>query len=168
MLLGASVAGCISKASEDPLGQAETLCKEAKWEEAIPLLKRHLLLHPRGDGRNAAAHFYLGQCYLFSKEPIWGAAEGEFRVAVDVFKANGKKSPIEDFPDGYFELRCYLEIAKVRLKRLQVITMAGAPPQAVRSLLDECRKAADEARAVDPESPDVKQLDSMLDDLGKP
>jgi len=162
------VAGCRQAPPDDLLARADALCKEQKWDDAIPLLKRHLLAHPAAPDGNVAAHFLLGQCYMFGGRLFTGPAEGELRLALRYFLENGKTSPFAEFSNEYFELRLHLEIAKVHLKRLQAAMATGAPPAVLREILARCKRAADEARQIQPDSNDVKQLDSLLDALIKP
>lgn len=162
------VAGCRQDPTDDLLARADALCKEQKWDDAIPLLKRHLLANPAAPDGNTAAHFLLGQCYMFGGKLFAGPAEGELRLALRHFLDNGKTSPFAEFSNEYFELRLYLEIAKVHLKRLQVAMATGAPPEVLREIFARCKRAADDARQIQPDSNDVKQLDSLLDALVKP
>lgn len=151
----------------DTLRVGAELCRHGRWDEAIPLLNRHLLDFPNDAHRNAAAHFFLGQAYLFGSDPYLPVAQGELELALAMFTQNGRKSPIEEFSDTYFELRCHLELAKVHLSTLSVAISLRAPQWMLRAALDKCRDEAEKARRVAPDSSDVAQLDRMLRDFAK-
>jgi hypothetical protein len=125
------------------------------------LLKQRLLDAPE----DAAAHFNLGRCYLNAPQPCLGVASGEFEVALTLFLQQGRKSPIKEFGDEYFELRCYLEIAKTYLRSYQIAQTLRADPAVLNRILDQCRRIAEAARRVTPDAPEIQQLDDILDAL---
>ncbi|NIA15075.1 MAG: hypothetical protein GWP08_13465 [Nitrospiraceae bacterium] len=150
---------------EDTLQAGAELCRRGRWDEAIPLLNRHLLDHPDDVRRNTAAHFFLGQAYLFGSDPYLPVAEGELELALAMFIKNGRKSPIAEFSDTYFELRCHLELAKVHLRALDTAIFYNARQELLRAIYGKCLDEAEKARQVAPDSPDVAQLDEVLRDL---
>lgn len=154
------------------MAQAEFLVREARWAEAIPVLKDYLLVHPEDSG----AHFYLGRCWLNApayrgREGPWLVlAEGELRLALELFHAQGRTSTIERFSDEYFEVICNIERAKVYLKQLAFLAdnrgrLAGATVQTIVSRL---REAVDAAKAIAPDSPDVRNFENILATLEDP
>lgn len=151
-------AGCARTPSGEHLREAGALCKQGQWDEAIPLLKRHLLDCPE----DVTAHFLMGRCYLNGHPPCHAVAEGEFLLALKLFKLNGKHTPIAEYSDAYFELRCHLELAKVYLLQLGAARAFGAPPGHIRALISKCRKEAETARRMEPGSDDVKELERLL------
>ena len=153
--------GCHRPVDEGLFQRAQLLCQRGQWDEALPLLKLYLLDHPR----NAAAHFFLGRCYLLGRRPYFGAAEGEFNVALNLFIQNGRRSPIEGFSDTYFELRCHLEVAKVYLSVLGYALAVGAAPHAIHEILAKCRRAGENARHVAPDAKEVDELEAHLEQL---
>lgn len=120
LLLGAGACGRPPR--EDLLAKGEYLCREARWEEAIPVLKQHLLENPR----DAGAHYYLGRCYLNQRSPWPMLAVGELETAMYLFLKSGKVSPIARFNATYFELSCHLEMSKVYLKQIEVLIILNA------------------------------------------
>jgi hypothetical protein len=172
LLAGIAAAGCSGPPKahyEDLSAQAEFLVLEERWAEAIPVLSESLLLHPEDPG----AHFYLGRCWLnvakFNDRPgPWLVpAEGELRLARQLFLAQGKHSPIARFSDTYFEVICNIERAKVYLRQLTVVAehprqLAGAT---LESILSSLQQAIDDAKAVDPTAPEVIQLENLLKSL---
>jgi tetratricopeptide (TPR) repeat protein len=150
--------------SANTLRQTEPLLAQQQWDAAIPLLKQRLLERPR----DAAAHFYLGRCYLNGSRPALGVAEGEFQVALSLFLEGGKRSPITEFSDHYFELRCYLEMAKARLRQLQFAMAVGASPTVIHQLIQRCQEIANQAKQVAPEAVEVKQLQEIINSLQRP
>jgi hypothetical protein len=164
--------GCAAPPDETPkalMAQAEFLVREARWAEAIDALQRLLRQQPTHSG----AHFYLGRCWLNvprfnEREGPWLVlAEGELRLASQLFEQQGRTSSIERFSDEYFEVICNVERAKVYLKQLNFLAanpgrLAGAT---VETVIDELRQAVDAAKAIDPDSPDVRTLENILADL---
>ncbi len=153
-----TLAGCAREPHENVMAHAEALVREAHWEQAEPVLKARLLDAPE----DTAAHFYLGRCYLNAPSPVLAVAEGEFYVCLTLFQKQGRKSPIAQYTDTYFEMRCYLEIAKVHLRSLQFAVREHADPRLIGAILDRCRIAAAEARRVDPNAAEVQELERLL------
>lgn len=151
-------AGCMGRAREYPLEEGVASLNAGDWRAAEVSLRRYLLEHPQ----DPAGHFYLGRCYLNGGGFFPDAAEGEFRLAITLFKEQGGKSPIPEYSDQYFELRCHLEIAKVYMRLLNDPRVWAQGPPAMQRAYAGFQQAADDARAIDPESPDVKQLDELV------
>ncbi len=167
-VVAGSAARSPSEQDRDWLEEGRALCREGRWEDAIPPLNRHLLEYPDDAHRNAAAHFYLGQCYLLGEKPFLVVAEGEYKTALRCYHEGGATSPIPEFSDQYFELRCHLELAKVYLKLYQSAEAYGASAAVFEGLLDRLRETAREARKVDPESGDVLSLEDIIESLEEP
>ncbi|MFO7973120.1 MAG: hypothetical protein R6V12_00630 [Candidatus Hydrogenedentota bacterium] len=157
---------------QDLMAQADFLVREARWADAIDVLKQHLLAHPEDSG----AHFYLGRSWLNVPEyngqegPWLVLAEGELRLALQLFNDQGKKSTIERYTDTYFETICHLERAKVYLKQLTYLAdnrgrLAGATTE---SIMTELRQAVTDAKAVNPDSPDVWAFERLLNTMQAP
>ncbi len=144
--------------SEPTLDQAEDLYRNQQYDEAIPVLKEYLLRHPD----DAGAHFYLGSSYVLMSDPWLVPAMGELQTALALFERSGRISPIERFSDTYFELRCHLELAKVLLKQLAYLDDYPASPEIAAAILERCDTILAEVRELDPDSPDVRQLDEIL------
>ena len=143
------------------LEEGEHLMLEARWQDAIPVLRAHLLRNPRDPG----AHFYLGRAYLLHAFPLLVHAEGELKTALHLFHEQGGESPIERFDDTYFELACHLELSKVHLSVVQMVMNAGGRQELLERALERCEEHLEAARRIDPESPDVEQLETLLTDL---
>ncbi len=154
------IGGC-SAENENLLERGEYLMLEARWREAVPVLRAHLLRNPRDPG----AHFYLGRAYLVDTLPLLAHAEGELKTALYLFHEQGGQSPIERFDDTYFELACHLELSKVHLAVVQMVMNAGGQRELLERALEQCEEHLDAARSIDPESPDVEQLETLLSDL---
>lgn len=140
------------------LKQAETLCLDAQWQEAKVILKQYLVRRPN----DAAGHFYLGRCYLFSEDFRPTLAEGEIQTALSLFLENGKKSPIERFTDDYFEMICYVESAKVSLIEINRFRAYGLKIAHLGPLVDKCKRYAQLARDLMPGAEEVKELDHII------
>jgi tetratricopeptide (TPR) repeat protein len=150
-------AGC-SRPQPDLNGQARALLDQSRWDDAIGLLKRQLLERPD----DAAAHFYLGRCYLNGSVFYPGAAEGEFETALRLFAGQGRRSPIDGYNDQYFELRCHLELAKVYLRTYIEYADHGAPKSRLQQPMRDLKTAAEAAEKIAPDSKDVKDLNSVI------
>ncbi|HNV20476.1 MAG TPA: hypothetical protein PLB67_20025 [Candidatus Hydrogenedentes bacterium] len=169
---GAALTGCSAppaESGEDLKARAEFLVLEEQWAEAISVLKEYLIRHPEDSG----AHFYLGRCWLNVAEfngregPWLVLAEGELRLARQLFYAQGKRSTIKRFPDTYFDIICNIERAKVYLRQLTFVIdhpgqLAGAT---LESILASLQQAVDDAKAIDPAAPDVVNLENLLKSL---
>lgn len=169
------VSSCGETPEEDQqalMAQAEYLVREARWADAIDVLKQYLLVHPDDSG----AHFYLGRCWLNvprfnGREGPWLVlAEGELKLALQLFHQHGEKSTIARFTDEYFQMICHLERAKVYLKQLTYLAdrrgrLAGATAETV---ISELRQAVADAKAVDPDSPDVWAFERLVNTLQGP
>jgi hypothetical protein len=155
-----ALAACHHAPNPALLPEALRLCQEQKWDDAAVPLKEYLMQRP-GD---AAAHFYLGRCYLNGITLYPLAAEGEFEAALMLFAQNGRKSPIAEYSDQYFEMRCRLEIAKVYLRMLRIAEEHGDITLR-RRILDDCRSKAADAKKVDPDAEEVKELERILDEV---
>lgn len=154
------IGGCAGE-DEDLLARGEYLMLETRWEEAIPVLRAHLLHNPRDPG----AHFYLGRAYLLLAPPLLVHAEGELKTALYLFHEQGGESPIQRFDDTYFELACHLELSKVHLAIVQMVMNAGGRRELLARALERCEEHLTAAQRIDPESPDVEQLEAILTDL---
>jgi len=164
-LLGVAIlalaAGCQRPPDESVLRRAEALCQRGQWDAAVPFLKQYLLDYPRA----TAAHYYLGRCYLNGQKRFLGAAEGEFLVALDLLQQDDRRSPIPEFSDEYFELRCHLELGKVYLRALMHAVSGGVPAIVIHELAGKCRRTAENARRLAPDSEDVKELEQIVDGI---
>lgn len=154
------VAAC-SRPDPDPNGRVQALLQESRWDEAVDLLKRQLIERPD----DVAAHFYLGRCYLNGSMFYPGAAAGEFETALRVFIEKGRHSPIAEYDDTYFELRCHLELAKVYLRTYIELADRGAPRSILQQPMRSLRTAAEAAEKTAPDSNDVRELKSVIGSL---
>ncbi|HUW61568.1 MAG TPA: hypothetical protein VMZ06_11220 [Candidatus Bathyarchaeia archaeon] len=159
-VLALLAAGC-SRPDPDPNGSARALIEESQWDQAVDLLKRQLIEQPD----DVAAHFYLGRCYLNGSMFYPGAAAGEFETALRLFAETGRHSPISEYNDQYFELRCHLELAKVYLRTYIELADRGAPRSILQRPMRDLKKAAEAAGKIAPDSQDVRDLKSMIESL---
>ena len=153
---------CQKPPGEDLLAKGETLCLDAKWDEAQVVLKRLLRENPL----DAGGHFYLGRCYMLSRQdfrPLM--AIGEFQTALRLFKQNGGASPIERFSDDYFEFICDLESTKVRLFEIERLREYGFELARLQYLVEEGKEFFLRARKIMPDDEDVIAIGALLDAL---
>lgn len=154
---------CTACARQEPdrTGVGAALLQEGRWEDAANAFKGQLLRHPC----DVAAHFYLGRCYLNDSPMYPGAAAGEFETALRLFSGNGRHSPIAEYADDYFELRCHLELAKVYLRAHQEYLEGGVPKTVLKQLLRKLKRAAEAAEQIMPDSEDVVNLKRIVEAL---
>ncbi|MCP4641238.1 MAG: hypothetical protein GY851_12425 [bacterium] len=144
--------------SADRLPKAEELYLAQRYDEAIPLLRQHLVVHPD----DAAGHFYLGSCYMLSSDPWMVLAQGEIETALAIFERTGKKSPIDRFTDTYFELRCHLELAKILFKQVIFLADENGPPRLAAMVVERLEETLERVRKIDPSAPEVAQLEGLI------
>jgi len=156
--LSVSFFGCRQTPPSELSPQVATLIQEQKWDEAIALIKHHLLVRP-GD---VAAHFYLGACYVSLPDPVLAVAEGELKTALTLFRQSGATGPVADMTAKDFELRCHLEIANVYILSIEAAARVNANPAVIDLLVRNLDAAATGAAGVAPEDPRVKRLEDFL------
>lgn len=165
-----AAAGCgNAPPPRDLLADAEFLVLEQRYTEAIPLLKQRLLEAPR----DAGAHFYLGRCYLEGGEKWLGIAAGEFETALQIFLQSGKTSPIERYPDAYFEFACHMYKGKAYMHRLIFVVESPAArsiPPAIRhaearASFAGMQAAAEAMEAINPGAPELEQFRSIIESV---
>lgn len=156
LLLVAAGAGCGSEPpGAEAFDHAEFLVLEGRFEEAIPVLKAFLVHHPEHTG----AHYYLGRAYYNARESFWFAlAEGEIRTALALFERQGRANPIDRFSPEYFELSCYLDIARIHGRQAAAAIAAGLPRRAVDAIIARGEEALSEAGEVMPGAAEVDQV----------
>jgi hypothetical protein len=152
------ICACGPPPDVDHLARAKELCQDQKWDLAVKLLKARL----QEDPEDAAAHFYLGRCYLNGHMLYPAVAEGEFSAALMLFAESGRRSPIPEYSDQYFELRCHLEIVKVYVRMLMIAKENNASPQVIQKIQNDCRQKAAQAERVMPDAPEIKELQKIL------
>lgn len=160
LAVAALACACTSEAP-DPGARAYALLKEGQWNEAAEAAKQLLLARPN----DAAAHFILGRCYLNGPQFYPAAAAGELNIALELFNQNGRNSPIDEYDDKYFELRCHLELAKVYLRRYYELAGHGAPEWMLKEPRREMKRQAEAAEKIAPDSEDVHELKAIIETL---
>lgn len=156
--LGLLAVGCGAPEPDRALFEkAEQLYRDGQFQNAIPVLKSYLLTDPDHSG----AHLYLGSCYCLGGQ--WMTfARGEIETALTLYERDGKKSTIERFPDEYFELRCYLELAKITMIQADVaLQNPGVVPGGPQKYLRELERIIAKAKEIAPDSADVKNLEEL-------
>ncbi len=162
----AGLASCAPDPKPEELGaqfdEAERLCLEGKFAEAVPVLKQYLIHRP-GD---AGAHYYLGRAYMLSQDFRPAMAEGEFQTALRLFVAQGRQSPIERFQPEYFEMMCNLDSAKVLyIQTLSIVTQSDSPAVA-RPFIERALGYIESARSAMPGAAEVDQIGTPIRELG--
>ncbi len=158
MCVGLLAGGCGALEPDRALFEkAEQLYREGQFQDAIPVLKAYLLTDPDHSG----AHLYLGSCYCLGGQ--WMTfARGEIETALTLYERDGKKSTIERFPDEYFELRCYLELAKITMIQADVaFANPGIVPGGPQKYLRELERIIAKTKEIAPDSEDVKNLEEL-------
>lgn len=145
--------------SRDRFHDAEIHCLDQKWD----LARTALIGVLREEPRHAGAHFYLGRAYLLGNDFRPAIAEGEFLIALNLFRVQGRVSPIKRFEPKYFELMCYVEAAKSSLIRIESALQAGADTRAVQILFSNCAFYAERARKIAPNAAEAGELNAIVD-----
>lgn len=151
--------GCPNDIPVNLLEEADTLCREQKWDEAAETLRIHLADNPRDPG----AHFLLGRAHLNLGHLV--LAEGQFNAALAYFEAGGRANPIPRFPDAdYFEVMCWIEMCKVYQRQLLILLELGAEKDALVDRVDMWAEALANARKVDPTRRELQTFEALLKD----
>ena len=160
-LIVVSICACRGEPPPSLPPTVAALVEQQKWEDAIPILKKHLLVCPE----DVAAHYYLGACYLNLRDPILAIAEGEFQVALTLFRRNGMASPIDGVSPRDFELRCHLGLANVYIRSLAVVTTLTSDMSIISPLVHNLGMAVANAASIAPDDPRVERLQTLVDKL---
>jgi len=153
--------GCGPEPMPYTCADAERLCQEERFDEAIALLNRHLCDHP-GD---PDAHLLLGRCYLAYDPGFLVFGEGEYETALALFKEQREKGSVLHPIPADFEYACYVGLAEAQHLRIQTLRLYDAPETAVQQALVDCADSIEHAKAIAPDSEEVKRLESRLNDL---
>ena len=149
---------------ENLLPKAEQLVLDGKWYEAIPVLKRQLVMHPD----DAGAHYYLGRCYMLVNDEDFypRLAEGELQTAIRMFKrAGGETSPIERFDPKYFEMICLVDSSKVFVRQMTLFLRDGGRLVPMKHFIERARHYAERAAGVMPEAPEVSETMRIVEEF---
>jgi hypothetical protein len=138
--------------------QTTAFVDEKKWNDAIPLVKQQLQSHPE----DIEAHFRLGQCYLYKDQPAFGIAEGEFKVALQLFHEDGDKTEVAGMSAKDFELQCTMEVANVFVHTIDFIMKTNVRPEILNSLTNDLEIAIGDAKRLAPDDPRIKRVNEFL------
>ncbi len=160
----AAMLGCSQPDPNALLARGERLILDAKWHEAMQPLKQCLLIQPDNPG----AHFYLGRAYLNARFgatiPPWRltVALGELETALRTFERHGRVQPLDRYTPQQFEVMCHVTKAQAHLRKIEFGMGTGIPPSAMAAVMRDMEQDAEAARAIMPESEDVKVLESFI------
>lgn len=170
---------CSRAPQRDLFKEGETLYLDGKYSEAADVLKQRLIENPD----DAGAHYYLGNTYMsncirpdktalsnsdMTPDRWLGIAQGELEVALELFKRQGKVSPIPRFDATYFEMMCHVTRAKIHFILLQSILDAPPNPRGpnmrslVPGIIKKCAEEAEEAEKVSPDAAEVRDLKKLI------
>ncbi len=153
--------GCRGPAA-DALAQAYALGEKYHWQEAMPLVKGHLLSHPE----DPAGHFLLGRCYLHHPVPYLMVARGEFETAL--FRLQQAPSPgglAGIMTAQQLEAAIHRELARTLMRWSREALNARLPQPAIMQSLRQALDEVNKGRALDPESPLLKEMEDTLKSL---
>ena len=152
---------------EPPLALAQEASEHLarqQWQAAEPLLKRYLLHYPY----DAAAHFYLGHCYLMANPPWPTVAQGELELALAIFsRRDNRKSPISNYSADDFEVLCYVGIARAHLTYARHFEDATSHPEQAY-FVEMARRALEKARAINPDAAEIVDVENQLRQIQQP
>ncbi|MCC6794381.1 MAG: hypothetical protein IT366_04625 [Candidatus Hydrogenedentes bacterium] len=170
---------CSRAPQRDLFKEGETLYLDGKYSEAADVLKQRLIENPD----DAGAHYYLGNTYMsncirpdktalsnsdMTPDRWLGIAQGELEVALELFKRQGKVSPIPRFDATYFEMMCHVTRAKIHFILLQSILDAPPNPRGpdmrslVPGIIKKCAEEAEQAEKVSPDAAEVRELKELI------
>ena len=170
---------CSRAPQRDLFKEGETLYLDGKYSEAAEVLKQRLIENPD----DAGAHYYLGSTYMsncirpdqtalsnsdMTPDRWLGIAQGELEVALELFKRQGKVSPIPRFDATYFEMMCHVTRAKIHFILLQSILDAPPNPRGpnmrwlVPGIIKKCAEEAEQAEKVSPDAAEVRELKELI------
>lgn len=170
---------CSRAQQRDLFKEGETLYLDGKYSQAAEVFKQRLLENPN----DAGAHYYLGSAYMsncirpdqaalsnrdMTPDRWLGIAQGELEMALELFKRQGKVSPIPRFDATYFEMMCHVTRAKTHFILLQSILDAPPNPRGpnMRSLVPgiimKCAEEAEAAEKLSPNAAEVRELKELI------
>ena len=179
VVLVVAACACSRAPERDLFAEGETLYLDGKYTEAAEVLKQRLVENPD----DAGAHYYLGSTYMsncikpdqtaLSNRDMppdrWlGIAQGELEMALELFKRQGKVSPIPRFDATYFEMMCHVTRAKTHFILLQSILETPPNPRGpnmrslVPGIIKKCAEEAEAAENVSPNAPEVRDLKTLI------
>lgn len=148
-------ADCSRPPDTTPLLSAWEYCEAGEYPAAFPLLREHLLRHPR----DAAAHYLLGKCFSNRTPPELTRAKGEFDTARHLFDTYGSLSVLETEMDAAaFQGALHYETALVLLRTVMEAQKAGISERASLGVLKTAAEHARKGLYFSPESPEIGDL----------
>jgi len=152
------VMGCVARPTTYDVTEAMQLYRQGEWDKATVAFKQQL----RSDPTNPGGHLFLGICYLNAENPWLVLAENECALALRLFTEQGGRSPIPEYPDDYFEIRCNLELAKVTLTQLDILIDGRSRSEVLQPYFDRCQAYAERVRVFAAGSKDMIWLDGKI------
>ena len=157
---GLLLSGC-SRPAYDPslLKQAAALGEKQQWDDARPLIKRHLLQNPD----DAIAHYYYGLSYLHLGRPQLTLAVGELLTAQQLLSRDSART--EDVAGmEYFTFKGVLhqKTALVYMRAFREALHRNVPYENVMDLLVKAAEQVDLGLKSDPTSHALKEYRDYL------
>lgn len=144
-----------------PLKQAAELGQDQRWDEARPLIKKHLLLHPE----DPVAHFYYGLSFLHQKNPYLMLAEGELLTAQRLLDNKARFRPeATDMDFEKFKGVLHQKTALVYMRAFHDTIELDVPYDYTRQLLLKASAQVDLGLRSDPDSPHLKEYGKFLEE----
>jgi hypothetical protein len=162
-LLMLSGAACAPRALRtEPLEKAHAHFSEAQYALALPLVKEYLVHDPH----DASAHWLLGACYRNLVPPSLTVAEGEFRLAFEIFETTGHRGALARFEDDtHFEMELHRERALTGMQWILEAMDRGVRARYIHDLAEQALGHVKRARVFDPDNEDLADMESTLREL---
>jgi tetratricopeptide (TPR) repeat protein len=121
------MSACRNRVDDSDLVNAWTLCEALEYEEAFPIVREYLFLHPD----NSVAHYLLGKCYQQRENPALTLAKGELDMALFLFDRDGDLSVLSEAMTGSeYRATLHCDIVLVLLRTIIEAEEQGMPPNA--------------------------------------
>lgn len=161
-----ALAGCASNVDLDTAFQnALAQAREGHWDTAMTDTKAILLDYPTA----GAAHFLLGQCYLYGDKVNLVQSQGELRTAWEIFRRDKTYAPWEkEFTPEQYEMKLHTVMAAMHMRWISEALALGAPFPLIRQRIeDELKPHIWKGLKLDPDNPFMKNLDATVKEMLK-
>jgi hypothetical protein len=160
------LAGCYQPVDlETTFDQAHAKAKAGDWKGAMADAKALLIDHPD----STTGHFLLGQCYLYGENTNITHAQGELRMAWELFRPERRYEPWEDdMTWEEYEVRIHTVMAAMQMRWVSEALRAGIPWNTVKvRIINELRPHVRRSLKLDPENAFMLELEKTVGDMLK-
>lgn len=148
LIMCMSFTGCSFQPVEPPFAQAEILCEEKRFEEAVELIKQYLVKNPS----DFWGHLKLAQTYKTESYGNEILIEGEAKTALMLYKKKGARIP-------QFEFESHLLFAELVLERIRLSTTSEIEKE---HLNKEFAEHIAVAKEIHPDSSRIQEIEAAF------